>query len=62
MTDTDLMDDVIGSMEWMITQLKWKHRQQLNMESVTKYPDWSVPWSVELEEAMEALEKLKNES
>ena len=54
-----LTSDIIESMEWMLTQLKWKHRLQLNMEDEKMFPDKDVPWSPEMKKAMEVLGKLK---
>jgi len=51
--------DIIESMEWMLTQLKWKHRSQLNMEDEKVFPDKDIPWSPEMKKAMKVLEKLK---
>jgi len=51
--------DTIESMEWMLIQLKWKHRLELEMESKVLYPDLVINWSPELIKAMESLERLK---
>ena len=52
--------DVIESMEWMIIQLKWKHRSQVDMEDAVNYPDSVINWSPDLIKAMEVLERLKH--
>ena len=54
------MDDVTDSMEWMIIQLKWKYRLQLEMDSEVLYPDSTINWSPKMIKAMEVLEKLKH--
>ena len=52
--------DAIESMEWMIIQLKWKHRSQVDMENAVLYPDSVINWSPELIKSMEVLERLKH--
>ena len=56
-----LIDEAVESMEWMVKQLKWKHRLQLDMESEVLYPDAVINWSPEMIKAMKILDELKGQ-
>lgn len=51
--------DVIESMGWMITTLKWQFRQEKGFTESMYEGDDIVEYSPEINEAMEVLERLK---
>lgn len=58
-----LLQNIEETLNWMLKQLKWNHRQQLGQEDENLYPDSSINWSPEMSKAMciqKELEKITN--